>query len=91
MQNETKEFWCFEKMIPLDARIGGIVLVDADLDSFYFEDDNGVNTVNVLTSTDAFIKWKLPNKNYTRVGVTLKKYNDTALKSFDKTWSKYVS
>lgn len=59
-------------MIPLDARIGGIVLVDADLDSFYFEDDNGVNTVNVLTSTDAFIKWKLPNKNYTRVGVTLK-------------------
>lgn len=91
VQNETKEFWCFEKMIPLDARIGGIVLVDADLDSFYFEDDNGVNTVNVLTSTDAFIKWKLPNKNYTRVGVTLKKYNDTALKSFDKTWSKYVS
>ena len=75
----------------MDARIGGIVLVDADLDSFYFEDDNGVNTVNVLTSTDAFTKWKLPNKNYTRVGVTLKKYNDTALKSFDKTWSKYVS
>ena len=91
MQNVTKEFLCFEKMIPLDARIGGIVLVDADLDSFYFEDDNGVNTVNVLTSTDAFTKWKLPNKNYTRVGVTLKKYNDTALKSFDKTWSKYVS
>lgn len=91
VQNVTKEFLCFEKMIPLDARIGGIVLVDADLDSFYFEDDNGVNTVNVLTSTDAFTKWKLPNKNYTRVGVTLKKYNDTALKSFDKTWSKYVS
>ena len=91
VQNVTKELWCFEKMISLDARIGGIVLVDADLDSFYFEDDNGMNTVNVLTSTDAFTKWKLPNKNYTRVGVTLKKYNDTALKSFDKTWSKYVS
>ena len=28
VQNVTKEFLCFEKMIPLDARIGGIVLVD---------------------------------------------------------------
>ena len=61
-------------MIPLDARIGGIVLVDADLDSFYFEDDNGVNTVNVLTSTDAFTKWKLPNKNYTSYTEKIQRY-----------------
>lgn len=49
---------------------------------------HGNYTVNIITSKDAFKAWGLPNRNYTKAGVTLKENAD--LNSFRRKWTEIM-
>lgn len=92
-------FWNYYNMVSMTPKVGAIIYLEEYQDNFYFEDeDNEDVTVNILTLTDAFKVWGLPDKNYTRIGV-VKDYDNTQTgksekKNFDKldkTWYQTVS
>jgi hypothetical protein len=85
-----KEFGCWDFFQNYESSIGAIVLVDSYEDAMYFDSDNNINMVNILTSTDAFGQWGLPNINYNKMGVTLKNNDVSHLKEFEVTWDELL-
>lgn len=85
----TKKFYCFDTMKKLPVVIGAVVYIEPDTDgSLYFDNMNGKYTVNIITGKDAFKAWGLPNRNYTKAGVTLKENAD--LNSFRMKWTEIM-
>ena len=76
-------------MKKLPVVIGAVVYIEPDTDgSLYFDNMNGKYTVNIITGKDAFKAWGLPNRNYTKAGVTLKENAD--LNSFRMKWTEIM-
>lgn len=85
----TKKFYCFDTMKKLPVVIGAVVYIEPGTDSsFYFDNVHGNYTVNIITGKDAFKAWGLPNRNYTKAGVTLKENAD--LNSFRRKWTEIM-
>lgn len=89
LEGVTQEFWCYDTLCKMEVEIGAVVALDVSgVDSFYFDEGAGDYTVNLLTVTDAYASWQLPNVNYTRVGVSLKEEKESA--DFNKIWTKIM-
>lgn len=80
----TRKLYCYDSLQKCTTRIGAVIWIDPEEDSFFFDSGNGSYQVNLMTGSGAFQKWGLPNQNYTSVGVRLKNAEES--KTFDQVW-----
>ncbi len=87
LDGQLQKSWNYYSRKDIHPRVGAIVLLDEYEDYVYFENYGGA-TVNILTVDDAFLRWGLPDRNYTRVGIMLRGQED--YRAFEAKWYQMV-
>lgn len=80
----TRKLYCYDSLHKCTSRIGAVIWIDPEEDSFFFDRGNGSYQINLMTGSDAFQNWGLSNRNYTSVGVRLK--NTEESRQFEQIW-----
>lgn len=84
----TGKSYCYDSLKRCSTRIGAVICIDGDEDSFFFDSGVGTYQVNLMTGMKAYQKWGLANQNYTSVGVRLKNGWDS--RKFEQEWMRVL-